>query len=112
MEINISKSYNVDKLRTWLGYELSTMLLFLLSSFWALALILTAIAAVLFTPFMLKILIEERRFGWIIFFLIIVGTPLLLLMFVDSYAFVLQYAALGMFYFYCFILRFAIRDWE
>lgn len=114
MEIEISRNYSVRRLQQWLDYELSTLLLMLLSWFWNLALILMIIAAFLFTPFMLKVLFDERRFGWIVFFFFLVILPASGVLFINidsTYKFVIELIPLALFYFYCFVLRIAIRDW-
>ena len=114
MEITISKNYNVKRLQYWLTYELSSSILLLLNLFYGVTIILAIIAAVAFTPFMLKILFQEKRFGWITFFCVLVMIPLVLvyLFFYESKLFMVwKYIPLAAFYFYCFILRIAISDW-
>ena len=114
MEIEIPKNYNVRRLRRWLNYELSSSVLFLLSWFWNITIILMFIAAFVFIPFMLKVLIEEKRFGWIIFFLVIVVMPIIIFFAVNmdsSYKYFLSLIILAFFYFYCFVLKLTIRDW-
>lgn len=113
MEIEISKDYNVRKLKKWLNYELSTSMLFFLNFAYGFSFILIILAAVIFTPFLLKTLYEEERFGWLIFFAIIVGLPLVsLLLFANSQWFsIAVYIPIGTFYLYCFILRLAVSDW-
>ena len=114
LDIVIDKNYNVKRLRYWLSFKLSDFLLFLFSWFWHFALYLLIGAAVIFTPFMLKILLSERRYGWIIFFLIIVIAPtsiIILLLKNSSYISVLEFVPLTSYYFYCFLLRIVITDW-
>ena len=114
MKTEAQNNYNVMRLQQWLDYELSTGVLILLTWVWGSLLLLLIIAAILFTPFMLKVLFEERRYGWIIYFLIIVVIPLILsFLFVtgSTYKSVFQFIPLGTFYFYCFTLRLAIKDW-
>ncbi|MEW6196744.1 MAG: hypothetical protein AB1521_16480 [Bacteroidota bacterium] len=114
MEIDVSKDYNIVRLQQFLDYELSTILLFILSWFWQFTLILIVIAAVIFTPFMLKVLFQERKFGWIIFFVLMVGVPLATFQLMDlepAYRFATNLIPLLLFYFYCFLLRLAVRDW-
>lgn len=114
MGIDVSKDYNIGRLQQWLDYELSTVLLFFLSWFWTLMIVLMGIAAILFTPLMLKILFQERKFGWITFFLILVVIPLIVIQFLDiepNYKFAMSLIPFALFYFYCFLLRFAVRDW-
>ena len=112
MEIEIDKDYTIRKLRRWLNFELSTtVLLFLQYS--GFTLILVVLAAIIFTPIMLKALYDEERFGWLIFFGIIVGIPLLALpFFINTQWFgIVAFVPLGSFYFYCFLLRLVIMDW-
>lgn len=114
MEIEVTRNYNIRRLQQWLDYELSTIMLMLLSWFWKFTLILSIIVAFLFTPFMLKVLFEERRFGWIIFFFLLVILPATGAFFLNidsTYKFAIELIPLGLFYFYCFILRLAIKDW-
>ena len=114
MQIEISKNYSVRRLQQWLDYELSTSLLMILSWFWNIGLLLAIIASIIFTPFMLKVMFEERRFGWIIFFFLLVILPALGAFFINidsSYKFAIELIPLALFYFYCFVLRIAIKDW-
>ncbi len=114
MQIEVSKNYSVRRLQQWLDYELSTIILMLLSWFVHFAILLMILAAVIFTPFMLKVMFEERRFGWIIFFFIMVILPAVGTLFLSSdfsYKPVIELIPLALFYFYCFILRLAIKDW-
>lgn len=113
MGIEISQNYNLSRLKQWLDYELSASTLLLLSWLWDFTIILAAVAALLFTPFMLKILFEEKKFGWIIAFAVIVVVPLISVFFIDVfyYKFVFAGVILILFYFYCGVLRFAVKDW-
>ena len=114
MDIEITKNYNVRRLQQWLDYELSTFILMLLSWFVHFALLLAIIAAVIFTPFMLKVMFEERRFGWIVFFFLMVIFPVAGVLFLNidsAYKSVIELIPLALFYFYCFVLRIAIKDW-
>jgi len=114
MEIEVNKNYNLSRLKQWLDYELSTSTLILLSWFWNITIIVAAITAIIFTPFMLKILFEERRFGWIITFIILVILPTGGILFIDNtlgYQYIFGGVILVLFYFYCFVLRFVIKDW-
>lgn len=114
LEIEIDKNYNIKKLKYWLNYSLSSFSLYLLSWFWGVTIFLVIGAAIIFTPYMLKILYEERRIGWIIFFIIIVVMPLVIIYisFKGSiYLRVLELIPLATYYFYCFLLRITISDW-
>jgi hypothetical protein len=115
MEIEINKNYNVRRLQQFLDYELSTSMLYFLKWFWSIAILLMVIAAVLFTPYMLKVLFEEKKYGWIIFFIIIVVVPVICFLIIDihsAFQSVLRLVTLALFYFYCFCLRMAIRGWK
>ena len=115
MEINIQKDYRLAKLQQFLDYEISGALLYIVSFFYGIAIYLVIIAAVLFTPYMLSVLFREKRFGWIIFFTVIVIIPLIMgfiLNIGNSAGSILKMISLAMFYIFCFILRMAIRDWN
>jgi len=114
MEIEISKNYSVRRLQQWLDYELSTFILILFSWFVHIALLLMIIAAVIFTPFMLKVMFEERRFGWILFFFLMVILPaasIFIFNIGSTFKSVIELIPLALFYFYCFVLRLVIKDW-
>lgn len=114
MKTEVRNNYNVMRLQQWLDYELSTGGLILLMWAWGSILLLLIVAAILFTPFMLKVLIEVRRYSWITYFLIIVVIPLVISFLFDSGSTSrasFQYFSLGTFYFYCFTLRLAIKEW-
>ncbi|MGA7836947.1 MAG: hypothetical protein WB996_03215 [Ignavibacteriaceae bacterium] len=114
MEIIIDKKYRLKKLHYWLKYELSTSTLLLLSWLWILAIGLATAAAIIFTPFMLTILFKEKKYGWIIFFVIIVILPAAsaIIYFLNSdYLQILALVPLVLFYFYCFLLRITIHEW-
>lgn len=113
MEIKVNKNYSIKRLQKWLDYELSTSVLLILQYVHGIAFVFAVIASVIFTPIMLKSLLDEERYGWMIFFAIIVGLPItFLLLVVNSTWFdIVMYIPLGAFYFYCFLLRLAIKDW-
>lgn len=71
-------------------------------------------AAVLFTPFLFYVLINEKRYGWITIFFFMVVLPYIIILLI-FYDFVLLGAWLLLpiilFYFYCFILKYSIADW-
>lgn len=114
IKIELQKNYNVLRLQQWLDYELSTAALLFLSYFWRFTLLIIIIVAVLFTPFMLKILFEEKRFGWIFFSIILVILPAVIFLFLridSSYKIILELIPLALFYFYCFLLRLSVKSW-
>jgi len=104
----------IRRLRAILWFELSTVVLFIFSFLGPFTIAIIIIAALLFTPYMLFVLIKEKRYSWITMFFIMVVLPciLILLMFYD---FVLLSAWLVvpfiLFLFYCFILKYSVADW-
>jgi hypothetical protein len=99
------------KLAYFLNYELSTTALFFLP---VLGPIFMMITSILFTPYMLHVLYNEKKYGWIIFFSIIVIFPTLLnFSHIESSLFksLINIIILGIVYTYYFILRLTINDW-
>lgn len=107
-------NYNVAKLQKWLDYELSGMTLLFLSYIFHATIYLAAIAAIIFIPVLLKVLIEERRFGWLITFFVFIVVPPSAASYVFGYSMwtlITVITVLGFFYFYCGLLRLVIREW-
>ena len=112
-ELNLRDS-DLKKLNYILNYELSTGVLFILSSMTFIFLFLSALAAAVFTPFLLYVLIKERKTGWIIFFIILIILPpaaALLLFPVPIFSVLTLSTALGGFYLYCFLFKMSTREW-
>ena len=115
MDIRINPKYNVMRLQQYLDYELSTSVLFLLVHVWALCIFLMTAAAVIFAPFMLWVMYQERKFAWIAWFGVIVTVPLIAMVAVDfeaPWTSIFGLCLLALFYIYCFFLRAAVRDWD
>jgi hypothetical protein len=120
MEIRISKNYHLSKLQKWLDYELSgTILLFLTYAF-GLTIILALTAAIVFLPVLLKVLIKERKYGWLISFIFLVlGSGVMAYKFLGQATWMFNstalttavFVSLVFFYFYCAILRLVIYRW-
>ena len=79
-----------------------------------LAIILITIAAILFTPYILYILIIEKKIGWIITFFSMTLFPLIFIyaffreaIFYDA----LILIPLLLFYFYCYLIKFVVDKW-
>jgi hypothetical protein len=108
---------NLERLRYWLRYELSGVVLFLAAWFGFIFYTLSVIAALAFTPFLLKVLFEEKKTGWITAYCIMVIIPaatVVLLVIFKGYsevAGILTFVPLGGFYLFCFILKISIDDW-
>ena len=77
-------------------------------------LIIIAVAAVLFTPYIFFVLIKENKFGWITTFFAMIIFPLLLayLFFRDALFFeALILLPLLSFYIYCYLIKFEVDKW-
>jgi len=120
MDIHVSRNYNIAKLQKWLDYELSSSVLLVLWYFLGFGILGTIflaalfIAAILFIPLLLKVLWQERRIGWFIFFLImVVGIPAAAYQMLEgiSAGFIAPLIAIGSFYFYCATLKLTIPTW-
>jgi hypothetical protein len=114
MEIQPIRNYNLLRLQQYLDYELSGTALLFFSWFWGILLFLAGIAALVFIPFMLKVLYEERKYGWIVYFFVIVILPAAVIYMSDvgfTAKILLGYLPLALFFFYCFTLKLAVRGW-
>jgi hypothetical protein len=77
-------------------------------------LVIIAVAAVLFTPYIFKVLMKEKKYGWIIIFFAMVILPLLFayILFRDALFFeAIILLPLGSFYFYCYLIKFEVDKW-
>ena len=73
-----------------------------------------SILAILFAPYMLFVLFMNKKHGWLLFFVIIVGLPLALITHSTGnplFDIGLRYLPLVMFYLYCVLLRYSVADW-
>ncbi len=112
-ELNLRDS-ELKRLDYILNYELSSGVIFILSYMTIIFLFLSAIAAAVFTPYLLYVLIKEKKTGWIIFFLISIILPpaaAILLFPIPIISLVTLSLVLVGFYFYCFLLKMSARDW-
>jgi hypothetical protein len=106
---NFESTSKLEKLYFILNYQVSSLTLYGgLYFFPMLFLVILIGAEILFTPFIIYVLVLEKKKGWIISFLILVLLPNVLIL-----AFVSQYFMLILFpfYLYCFILRFEAKSW-
>jgi hypothetical protein len=102
------------KLAYLLNYQISTIALFFLSGLGIIFIIIAMITSIIFTTFMLHVLYNEKKYGWIIFFSIIVIIPTLLnFSHIESPLFKssINLIILGIVYSYYFLLRLTINDW-
>jgi hypothetical protein len=79
-----------------------------------LAIILIVTAAILFSPYILYVLIIEKKYGWIITFFMMTIFPLIFIyiffreaLFYDA----LILIPLLLFYFYCYLIKFEVDKW-
>ena len=76
--------------------------------------IILTVTAIIYTPYLIKTLIELKKWKWIITFVIMVVVPMILV-YVISYKSIFKtvfsFIPLLMFYIFCWILRFSIPDW-
>jgi uncharacterized membrane protein len=113
--IYIDQNYNLTRLRKFLNYQVSSSLLYFLSFQVFVFIFIASAAALIFTPFMLYVLVTEKKYGWIVFFIIIVVVPIIVLLILSwmvEFSRPLLFITLGLFYFYCFLLRFQVNDWS
>lgn len=112
--VTIDKHHHLRNLKKYLNYELSTSVLFFASFFSILFLFAALVAALIFTPYLLFVLYSEHKKLWIVIFFCIVIVPLLLFfagaLFIEFIA-PLLLIPIGLFYFYCFLLRFEVNGW-
>lgn len=106
--------YFLTKLKLYLNFELSSSALYIMSFSYGIVLFLTAGAALIFTPLMIYVLFKMRKYFWLLLFftLVILPPPIVYLISSDkTYFTVLLFIELGIFYFYCVVLRFVVNDW-
>lgn len=105
----------LKNLSYYLNYSLPTFGLYAGSFFWGIFLFIAIIAAIIFTPYMLKILYQTGKKKWILSFIIVIGFPILLsvyFMFTTvMIAPILRMISVGLFFLYCFSLKSNIRNW-
>jgi Mn2+/Fe2+ NRAMP family transporter len=108
-----NERYYLEKLAQCLNFHLSTGILFFLSFFWTIGLILIIIAAVIFTPIMLYLILKGGKASWLFSFIICVIVPLIISIILGlefNYLSVFLLIGLLFFYFYFFVLRFVVND--
>ncbi len=117
VESKSTANYNIDRLRKWLDYELSGLAIWgsaLLIVKWFFILMGATIAALVFIPLLIVTLLQEKRYGWLISFFVLIAIPPLVVYLTianSTWTLVAAITSLGFFYFYCGILRFVIREW-
>ena len=110
----INDIVELRRFRAILYFELSTSAGFILSSFWPINLYIIIAAAILFTPYMLYVLIKERKYGWIVIFFLMVVLPYpIIYLIIGEYILLTAWLLLPVipFYLYCFLIKFSVDDW-
>lgn len=111
LHIRLSNT-NLTRLGKYLNYKITSSVLFLFSFFAGFLILLFIAAAIIFTLFMLFVLHQENRKGWIIFFMILVVIPHILsviMYFTSAIVFPWFLIVLAFFYLYCFLLRIEVK---
>lgn len=112
--IDLVQNNNLTQLKKYLNYEISTSILYFLSFQVFIFIFLALATALIFTPFMLYVLFKEDKKGWIVLFLIIVIVPTIIFIvsaILFSFSNPLLIVSIGLFYFYCFLLRYGVNGW-
>jgi hypothetical protein len=108
-----NERYYLEKLAQWLNFHISTGILLLLSFFEPMALALTIIAAIIFTPIMLYFIFKAGKASWVFSFIICAMVPFIICIIMGlkfNYMFVFLLVGLIFFYFYFFVMRFVVND--
>ena len=126
MKIIVDPNYNLGKLQKWLTIEMSGFILLILiylpiaPAIYKIVLVIYLIAALALLPLLLKVLLNEKKYGWIIFFLIfVIGSGLAASTYLSNADWMLHSSvvissllvSLMFFYFYCGLLKLAIPQW-
>jgi hypothetical protein len=102
------------RFRAILYFDLSTAAFFILQSFWPINLYIIITAAVVFTPYMIYVLVKEKKFSWIAIFVFMVVLPYpLLYLIIGDYILLPAWLLLPVipFYLYCFLIKYDVDDW-
>lgn len=108
------KKYNLSRLQYWLDYEFYGLFLYFISFFYGISLFLAVGGALALTPLMLRVLIEQRRFGWLAaFMLFILLPPLVIYIALENrtWFIVALFISLGLYYVFCVLLKTMIPRW-
>jgi hypothetical protein len=115
--VAVSNQMKLTRLHYWLTLEGSSGVGFLglLAGVpFVPVLLILGLAALAFAPFLLKVLIQMRHWGWVTAFAIMVGVPCILWFFpVENpiLSVIVNLLPLLMFYLFCWLLRTAVEEW-
>jgi hypothetical protein len=113
IEIKSRENYYLSKLNKYLRYELSSPILFFGGYFIGPLIFLAYAVAIIFTPYMLYVLFQLKKTGWIITFFAIVVIPAVIFWSLGlklGYTSIFMLIPLGLCYFYFFILKYTVSD--
>jgi len=106
----------VRRLYHWLSYHRLTLFIygaaFVYPPEWILWVL--TIVAVIFAPYMIFVLHEQGKRGWLVLLAVMVGLPICLTFVPFNIAqlhIVVLFLPLGMFYLYCVMLRWTVAEW-
>lgn len=116
---NSNNDLDISQIRTlhkWLSYNRYTIFGYGGGFYipWGFVLGIMTLLAVVFAPYMLYVLYKNGKRGWLVFFGISVGIPIVLAFINTGNDVVdtgLHFLPLLTFYFYCLILRYSVDDW-
>lgn len=117
VELQSTENLNIDRVRKCLEYQfygLGGWVALVLIIPWFIVAIFAAIAAILFIPLLIVTLVQERRYNWLVtFFVLTLVPPLSIYLTIAdlTWTWVATLTSFGFFYFYCALLRYAIREW-
>ncbi len=105
--------YHLSIISRILNFQISSSILFLLSFFSGIFLIIIIVSALIFIPYLIFVLWIARKKSWLISFLILTVLPLIitLIFFKESIIYVLFFI-IPIFFLYCFALRYSITEWQ
>jgi len=68
---------------------------------------------VLITPFIVYVLLKEKRFGWLTVFFIIVLLPAVvgIIIFYEQFQFTWMFFLVFPFFFFCYFIKFSVDEW-
>jgi hypothetical protein len=120
MKIHINPYYNIGKLQRWLEFELAGPVLLYITYAGGITIFLALLAALLVMPLMLKVLIVEKKYGWLgTFIAFVFGSFWGTYLFFEPADWMTNVSKLSgsfmislmFFYFYCAMLRLSIGGW-
>ena len=104
----------VSKFDNILNYQLPTSILFVVFYLFGNAIIILSVPAILFSPFLVYVLVKERKSNWLIVFFLFVIFPIIVSLIVglnEKHLIIVLMTSIGFFYLYCFTIKYAVKNW-